>query len=81
MFAIKGFLVGERRTGVCIPVVFVVWAFLFADEFLVEDFCELHHYGFVVLFTSEEVSRRGRSLELVCGALVMLVAVVVAKDL
>lgn len=33
----------ERRTGVGVPVVVVVWAGLFAEEFLVDDFFELDH--------------------------------------
>ena len=35
---------GTKSTGISVPVVFVVRAFLFADEFFVEDFGELDHF-------------------------------------
>jgi hypothetical protein len=35
----------EARTGVCVPFVFVMGAFLFADELLIHDFLELDHCG------------------------------------
>ena len=34
-----------RRTGVCVPFVFVMGALLFAHELLVHDFFELDHFG------------------------------------
>jgi hypothetical protein len=36
---------GVVCTGVCVPVVFVMRAFLFAHELLVHDFFEFDHFG------------------------------------
>jgi len=45
----RGEWVGVRRTGVCVPFVLVMRAFLFADELLVHDFFKLDHLGGVVV--------------------------------